>query len=101
MAFTEAAWNSCLRDVSNRLEALGRTMSDLGLPEPMDDSRELQRELLRWDRAQCQEFVDAHLPLLTPDEQQPIYDQILQATSTGQPLLMYVVMASQAGVKHS
>ena len=55
---------------------MGRTMTDFGLPEPADDTTELARESLRWDRRSCQGFADAHLPLLTHDEQLPIYEEV-------------------------
>ena len=73
---SNVVWNRCLRDLANRLETMGRTMTDFGLPEPADDTTELARERLRWDRRSCQGFVDAHLPLLTPDEQLPIYEEV-------------------------
>ncbi len=44
---TEMTWNACLRDISNRLETMGRTMTDFGLPEPADDSTEVARECMR------------------------------------------------------
>ena len=73
---SDVVWNRCLRDLANRLETMGRTMTDFGLPEPADDTTELAREHLRWDRRSCQGFVDALLPLLTPDEQLPIYEEV-------------------------
>ena len=56
-----SAWNRCLQDLSDRLETLGRSMSDFGLPEPVRELTEVDRELLRWNRESCQQFVDAHL----------------------------------------
>ena len=50
----------------------------------------MNHELQRWDHESCQQFVDAHLPLLTPDEQQPIIETILDAVHNQRPLLMYV-----------
>ncbi len=44
---TKMTWNACFRDISNRLETMGRTMTDLGLPEPADDSTEVARECMR------------------------------------------------------
>ena len=84
------AWNQCLQDIAIRLEKLGRSMSDFGLPEPVRELTEVNRELQRWDHESCQQFVDAHLPLLTPDEQQPIFETILDAVHNQRPLLMYV-----------
>ena len=40
------------------------------------NSTELARERLRWNRHSCQGFADAHLPLLTPDEQLPVYEEV-------------------------
>ena len=77
------------RDRSS-LEMMGRTMTDFGLPEPADDSTEVARERLRWDRRSCQQYLDAHLPLLTPDEQRPIYEEVIEAVRLRRPLLMYV-----------
>ena len=74
----------------SRLETMGRTMTDFGLPEPADDSTEVARERLRWDRRSCQQYLDAHLPLLTPDEQRPIYEEVIEAVRLRRPLLMYV-----------
>ena len=51
-------------------------MMDFELPEPADDLTELARERLRWNRHSCQGFADAHLPLLTPDEQRPVYEEV-------------------------
>ena len=73
---SDVVWNRCLRDLANRLETMGKTMTDFGLPEPADDTTELTRECRRWDRRSCQGFVDTHLPLLTPDEQLPIYEEV-------------------------
>ncbi len=64
---TELTRNACLRDISNRLETMGRTMTDFGLPEPADDTTKVARECLRWDPQSCQQYLDAHLPLLTQD----------------------------------
>ena len=65
-------------------------MTDFGLPEPADDSTEVARERLRSDRRSCQQYLDAHLPLLTPDEQRPIYEEVIEAVRLRRPLLMYV-----------
>ena len=35
------AWNRCLLDLSDRLETLGRSMSDFGLPEPVRELTEV------------------------------------------------------------
>ena len=72
---SDVVWNRCLWDLANRLETMGRTMTDFGLAEPADDTTELARECLHWDCHSCQGFTDAHLPLLTPDEQLPIYEE--------------------------
>ena len=74
----------------SRLETVGRTMTDFGLPEPADDSTEVARERLRLDRRSCQQYLDAHLPLLTPDERRPIYEEVIEAVRLRRPLLMYV-----------
>ncbi len=87
---TEMTWNACLRDISNRLETMGRTMTDFGLPEPAYDSTEVARECMRWGPRSCQAYVDANLPLLTLDEQRPIYDEVVEAVRLRKPLLMYV-----------
>ena len=87
---TDMTWNRCLRDLANRLETMGRTMTDFGLPEPDDDSTKVAREHLRWDRRSCQQYLDAHLPLLTPDEQRPIYEEVIEAVRLRRSLLMYV-----------
>ena len=60
-------WNRCLQDLSDRLETLGRSMSDFGLPEPVRELTEEDRELLRWNHENCQQFVDAHLSMLFLD----------------------------------
>ena len=73
---SDVVWNRCLRDLANRLETMGRTMTVFGLPEPADDTTELARGRLRWDHRSCQGFVDTHLPLLTPDEQLLIYEEL-------------------------
>ena len=46
--------------------------------------------MLRWNRDDCQRFVDAHLPLLSPDEQHVIFDEVMEAVHQERPLLMYV-----------
>ena len=73
---SDVVWNRCLQDIATRLETMGSTMMDFGLPEPADDSTELARERLRWNHHSCQGFVDVHLPLLTPDEQRPVYEEV-------------------------
>jgi hypothetical protein len=94
---TEVTWNRCLCDIANWLETMGRTMADFGLPEPADDSTEVARKCLRWARRSCQDYVDAHLPLLTPDEQRPIYEEVVEAVRLRQFLLMYVDGRSERG----
>ena len=37
----DLAWNRCLQDLSDRLETLGRSMSDFGLPEPVYELMEV------------------------------------------------------------
>ena len=49
-----SAWNRCLQDLSDRLETLGRSMSDFVLPEPVRELTEVDRELLRWNCGSCQ-----------------------------------------------
>ena len=51
---------------------------DFGLLEPTDDTAELVRERQHWDRHNCHRFADAHLPLLMPDKQLPIYEEVLR-----------------------
>jgi hypothetical protein len=68
-----SAWNRCLQDLSDRLETL---MSDFGLPEPVHELTEVDRQLLRWNRESCQQFVDAHLSLLS---QRVIFDEVIDA----------------------
>ncbi len=53
--------------------------ADFGLPEPADDCTEVARERMRWDPHSCQGYVDANLPLLTADEQTPIYEEVIEA----------------------
>ena len=65
-------------------------MSDFGLPEPVRELTEVDREHLRWSRENCQQFVDAHLSLLSPDEQRLIFDEVMDAVRNERPLLMYV-----------
>ena len=86
----DVAWNRCLQNLSDRLETLGRSMSDFGLPEPVRELTEVDRERLRWNRERCQQFTDAHLPLLSPDEQRVVFDEVIEAVHRERPLLMYV-----------
>ena len=86
----DLTWNKCLQDLSDQLETLGRSMSDYGLPEPVRELMEVNRELLRWNRESCRRFVDAHLPLLSPDEQRVIFDDVMEAVHRERPLLMYM-----------
>ena len=65
-------------------------MSDFGLPEPVRELTEVDRELLRWNRENCQQFVDAHLSLLSLDEQRVIFDEVVDVVQNERPLLMYV-----------
>ena len=65
-------------------------MSDFGLPEPVRELTEVNREQLRWNRESCQPFVDAHLPLFSLDEQRVIFDEVMEAVHSERPLLMYV-----------
>ncbi len=87
---TEMTWNACLRDISNRLETMGRTMTEFGLLEPAEDSTEVERQCMRWAPRSCQAYVDANLPLLTLDEQRPIYEEVVEAMRLRKTLLMYV-----------
>ena len=81
---------SVSKDLSDQLETLARSMSDFELPEPVRELMEVNQELLRWNRESCQQFVDAHLPLLSPDEQRTIFEEVMDAVHTERPLLMYV-----------
>ena len=92
------AHNSCLQEIiATRLEALGRTMSDFGLPEPARGRTEVEQELLHWNQQDCQQFVDEHLPLLTRDEQRAVFDEVLDAVQYKRPLLMYIDLSSGQG----
>ena len=62
-------------------------MSHFELPEPV---RELTEELLRWNCESCQQVVNAHLSLLSPDEQLIIFDVVMDAVQNDRTLLMYV-----------
>ena len=42
----DIAWNRCLQDLSDRLETLGRSMSDFGLPELVRELTKVNREML-------------------------------------------------------
>ena len=84
------AWNRCLQDISDRLETLGRSTSDFGLPEPVRELTEVDREHLRWNRDSCQKFVDAHLSLLSPDKQRVVFDEVIAAVHDERLQLMYV-----------
>lgn len=76
---------------------MGHTMADFGLPEPADDSTEVAQERLRWDRRSCQDYVDAHLPLLTPDEQRPIYEEVVEAVRLRRSLLTGLATLNHKG----
>ena len=67
-------------------------MSDFGLPEPVRELTEVDRELLRWNRENCQ---DAHLSLLSPDEQRVIFDEVMNAVQNERPLLMYRISSNK------
>ena len=41
--------------------------------------------------------MDAQLPLLSPDEQQVIFDKVIEAVHSDRPLLMYVDGRSRRG----
>ena len=65
-------------------------MSDFRRPEPVYELIEMDQLFFRWNRESYQQSADAHLPLLSPDEQRAIYDQMIDAVHNEQPLLMYV-----------
>ena len=69
------AWNRCLQDLSDRLETLGRSTSYFGLPEPVRELTEVERE---WNHDSCQQILDTHLSLLSSDEQQIIFDSVMR-----------------------
>ena len=94
-----SAWNRCLQDLSDRLETLGRSMSDFGLPEPVLELTEVDSEQLRWNCESCQQFVDAHLSLLSPDEQR-VMKVIIAAVRAQDKIVLCTVTTGLAALNH-
>ena len=87
----ERGYNETLKILASFLQGHGKYLSDYGLPQPITNENEIERELRRWSlqSATLQEQVRTGL-LLFNSEQRDLFQQVQYAISTNEPLLMFV-----------
>ena len=76
-----AVWNEFLEDLKDRLERMGSSLANVGLPEPKLSRTELQREQLRWDAEECKKEAKALKRQMNADvarEQRNLYNEIIR-----------------------
>ncbi len=56
------AYNSALCCIDRKLRLHGKGLEEVGLPKATDDSTELGREQMRWDKEKLKQFVEEWLP---------------------------------------
>jgi hypothetical protein len=83
----KAANNKLLQYISDRLAENGSQNSDFGLPEPEEQSTELQVMRLRYDANQQKELFDKLMSTTKPtDEQLPFLEKVFDAIDNKQTL---------------
>lgn len=87
----ERGYNDTLKTLGSFLQSHGKYLGEYGLPQPVADENEVERELRRWSlqAAALQEQVHIGL-LLFNSEQRDIFQQVQYAIITNEPLLMFV-----------
>ena len=87
----ERGYNVTLKTLGSSLQSHGKCLGEYGLPQPVADDNEVERELRRWllQAATLQEQVRIGLLLFNP-EQRAIFQQVQYAIITHEPLLMFV-----------
>jgi len=87
----QGAINETLRELGKFLEEYGKELADYGLPQPMSLSLEVEHELHRWgsDWEALAEEADLMYASFN-DEKKGIYDEVLDAVLSEQPLLLFV-----------
>ena len=87
----ERGYNETLKTLGSFLQGHGKCLSEFGLPQPVADDNEVERELRCWllQAAALQEQVRIGL-LLFNSEQRDIFQQVQYAIVTNKPLLMFV-----------
>ncbi|XP_065203965.1 uncharacterized protein LOC135834055 [Planococcus citri] len=74
---SERAHNKSLCHIDSMLRKHGKSAEDVGLPVPLDDSKEVDRERQRWNKDDLKAYVDYWVPLLN-DDQKRIYDYVCE-----------------------
>ncbi len=76
------AYNSALCCLDRKLRLHGKELEEVGLPKATDDSTELGREQMRWDREKLKAFVEEWLPKFT-HEQRAAYEYVIDKIQNG------------------
>jgi hypothetical protein len=88
---TEQGYNQALRVLGSSLQSHGKLLGDYGLPQPIADENEVERELRHWSQQTTALQQQVHLGLsMFNDEQRDIFLQIQYAILHNEPLLMFI-----------
>ncbi len=82
----EEAYNKALCCIDKKLLMHGKSLEDVGLPHAVDNSTEIARELLRWDKATLEEFVEKWIPLLS-ESQRAVYEHVMEMIEGHKPIV--------------
>ncbi len=75
----ERAYNDALCSIDHKLRKHGKSLAEVGLPQAIENTTEIGREILRWNRDEQTDFVSRWLPLLS-DEQRAVFDFVVEQT---------------------
>ena len=87
----ERGCNEALRSLGSFLQSHGKLLGDYGLPQPVADENEVERELRYWSKQTTALQHQVHLGLsMFNNEQRDIFLQIQYAILHNEPLLMFI-----------
>ena len=87
----ERGCNEALRSLGSFLQSHGKLLGDYGLPQPVADENEVERELRYWLKQTTALQHQVHLGLsMFNNEQRDIFLQIQYAILHNKPLLMFI-----------
>ncbi len=78
----DRAFNDALCSIDHKLRKHGKSLKEVGMPQAVDNTTEVGRELMRWDRDEQAAFVRKWLPLLS-DEQRAVFNFVIEQTEDG------------------
>ncbi len=78
----DRAYNDALCAVDHKLRKHGKSLVEVGLPEAIDNTTEVGREIMRWNTDELAAFVSKWLPVLS-DEQRAVFHFVIEQIESG------------------